>query len=143
MQIKEIMTRNPVVTRPDATLREAAQTMRELDSGALPIGEDDHLLGILTDRDIAVRAVAEGKDPSSTAVREVMSSEVVYCLEDEDEREAAAKMEQHQLRRLVVLDRDQRLVGIVSLGDLAVHTADDRIAGEVTEAVSEPAQTET
>jgi CBS domain-containing protein len=143
VQIREIMTRNPVVTRPDTTLREAAQTMRELDSGVLPIGEGDRLLGMLTDRDITVRAVAEGKDPSSTAVREVMSSEVVYCLEDEDEREAAAKMEQHQLRRLVVLDRDQRLVGIVSLGDLAVHTADDRIAGEVTEAVSEPAHSET
>jgi CBS-domain-containing membrane protein len=71
-----------------------------------------------------------------------MSSEVVACFEDEDERDAAAKMEQHQLRRLVVLDRDERLVGIVSLGDLAVHTVDDRIAGEVTEAVSEPAQPE-
>ena len=142
VQIREIMTRDPVVTRPDATLREAARTMRELDSGVLPIGEDDRLLGILTDRDITVRATAEGKDPNSTAVREVMSSEVVSCFEDEDERDAAAKMEQHQLRRLVVLDRNERLVGIVSLGDLAVHTADDRIAGEVTEAVSEPAQTE-
>jgi CBS domain-containing protein len=142
VQIKDIMTRDPVVARPDATLREAARTMRELDSGVLPIGEDDRLLGMLTDRDITVRATAEGKDPNSTAVREVMSSEVVSCFEDEDERDAAAKMEKHQLRRLVVLDRNERLVGIVSLGDLAVHTADDRIAGEVTEAVSEPAQTE-
>lgn len=134
------MTRNTVVCPPDATLREAARTMRELDSGLLPIGEEDRLLGVLTDRDITVRATAEGKDPNANAAREVMSSEVVYCLEDEDEREAAPKMEQHQLRRLLLLDRDQRLVGIVSLGDLAVHTADDRIAGEVTEAVSEPAQ---
>ena len=142
MQLRDIMTREPVVARPETTLREAAQTMRELDSGVLPIGEDDRLLGILTDRDITIRATAEGKDPNSTAVREVMSSEVVACFEDEDERDAAAKMEQHQLRRLVVLDRDERLVGIVSLGDLAVHTVDDRIAGEVTEAVSEPAQPE-
>jgi CBS domain-containing protein len=142
VQIKEIMTRDPVVAPPDTTLREAARTMRELDSGVLPIGEDDRLLGILTDRDITVRATAEGKDPNATPVREVMSSEVVSCFEDEDERDAAAKMEEHQLRRLVVLDRDERLVGIVSLGDLAVHTTDDRLSAEVTEAVSEPAQVE-
>jgi len=142
MQIKEIMTREPVVARPDATLREAAQMMRELDSGVLPIGEDDRLLGMLTDRDITIRATAEGKDPNATPVREVMSSEVVSCFEDDDERDAAAKMEEHQLRRLVVLDRNEGLVGIVSLGDLAVYTTDDRLAGEVTEAVSEPSQTE-
>jgi CBS domain-containing protein len=116
--------------------------MRELDSGVLPIGENDRLLGTLTDRDITVRATAEGKDPNSTAVHEVMSSKAVSCFEDEDERDAAAKMEKHQLRRLVVLGRNDHLVGIVSLGDLPVHTADDQIAGEVTEAVSEPAQTE-
>jgi CBS domain-containing protein len=142
MQIKDIMTRDPVVASPDATLRDAARTMRELDSGVLPIGEDDRLLGMLTDRDITVRATAEGKDPNATTVRDVMSSEVVSCFEDEDERAAAAKMEEHQLRRLVVLDRAERLVGIVSLGDLAIHTTDDRIAGEVAEAVSEPAEVE-
>ena len=142
MQIKEIMTRDPVVVRPDTTLREAAQTMRELDSGVLPIGEDERLVGMLTDRDITIRATAEGKDPNSTQVREVMSSDVVSCFEDEDEHDAAAKMEQHQLRRLVVVDRNERPVGIVSLGDLAVYTTDDRLAAEVTEAVSEPTQTE-
>ena len=142
MQIREIMTRDPVVTPPDTTLQEAAKVMRDLDSGVLPIGEDDRLLGILTDRDINVRATAEGKDPNSTPVREVMSSEVVACFEDEDEQEAAAKMQEHQLRRLVVLDRNERLVGIVSMGDLALYTTDDRLAGEVTEAVSEPTDTE-
>ena len=142
MQIKDIMTRDPVVAPPDATLRDAARTMRELDSGVLPVGENDRLLGMLTDRDITVRATAEGKDPNGTTVREVMSSAVVSCFEDEDERAAAAKMEEHQLRRLVVLDRAERLVGIVSLGDLAIHTTDDRIAGEVAEAVSEPAEVE-
>jgi len=142
MQIQEIMTRDPVVAPPDATLREAARKMRDLDSGVLPIGEGDRLVGMLTDRDITIRATAEGKDPTTTPVREVMSSEVVSCFEDEDEREAAAKMQQHQLRRLVVVDRNERPVGIVSLGDLAVYTSDDRLAGEVTEAVSEPAQPE-
>ena len=138
MQIREIMTRDPVVTPPETTLREAAKVMRDLDSGVLPIGEDDRLLGILTDRDITIRATAEGKDPNSTPVREVMSSEVVSCFEDDDEHDAAAKMAEHQLRRLVVLDRNEHLVGIVSMGDLAVYTTDDRLAGEVTEAVSEP-----
>jgi CBS domain-containing protein len=142
MQIKEIMTQDPVVAGPDTTLREAAQMMRDLDSGVLPVGEDDRLLGILTDRDITVRATAEGRDPNSTPVREVMSSEVVSCFVDDDVRGAAGKMEEHQLRRLVVLDRNERLVGIVSLGDLAVHTADDQVAGEVTEAVSEPPEGE-
>lgn len=142
MQIQEIMTRDLVVAPPDATLREAARMMRDLDSGVLPIGEGDRLVGMLTDRDITIRATAEGKDPNTTPVREVMSSKVVSCFEDEDEREAAAKMRQHQLRRLVVVDRNERPVGIVSLGDLAVYTSDDRLAGEVTEAVSEPAQPE-
>jgi CBS domain-containing protein len=142
MQIREIMTRDPVVTPPDTTLKEAAKVMRDLDSGVLPVGEDDRLLGILTDRDITIRATAEGKDPNSTPVREVMSSEVVACFEDEDEQEAAAKMQEHQLRRLVVLDRDERLVGIVSMGDLALYTTDDRLAAEVTEAVSEPTDAE-
>ena len=142
MQAKEFMTRNPVVVRPDASLREAAQRMRDLDSGVLPICDGDRLVGMLTDRDVTVRAIAEGKDPNATAVREVMSSDVVYCFEDEDETVAASKMEQHQLRRLAVLNRDKRLVGMLSLGDLAVHTTDDQITGAVTEAVSEPSSAE-
>jgi CBS domain-containing protein len=142
MQIREIMTRDPVVTPPDTTLREAAKVMRDLDSGVLPIGEEDRLLGMLTDRDITIRATAESKDPNSTPVREVMSSEIVACFEDDDEQDAAAKMQEHQLRRLVVLDRNERLVGIVSMGDLTLYTTDDRLAGEVTEAVSEPTDAE-
>jgi CBS domain-containing protein len=142
MQMREFMTRDPVVTRPDTTLREAAVAMRELDSGALPVCDGKRLVGMLTDRDITLRATAEGKDPNATPVGDVMSPDVVWCFEDEDEKAAAAKMEQHQLRRLAVLDRDKRLVGMVSLGDLAIHATDDRISGEVAEAVSEPARTE-
>jgi CBS domain-containing protein len=95
---------------------------------------------MLTDRDITIRATAAGKDPNQTRGEEVMTPDVVYCFEDDDTRDAARKMEEHQLRRLIVLNRDKRLVGILSLGDLAVHTADDRLAGEVAEAGSEPAQ---
>ena len=139
MQIREIMTREPVVIGPDMVLKEAAERMRDLDSGVLPVGQKDRVVGMLTDRDITIRATAAGKNPNQTRVEAVMTPDVVYCYEDEDARDAARKMEEHQLRRLIVLSRDKRLVGILSLGDLAVHTADDRLAGEVAEAVSEPA----
>jgi CBS domain-containing protein len=142
MQLKDIMTRDPVVLSPDVPLKEAAQKMREIDSGVMPVGEDDQLLGMLTDRDITVRATAEGKDPNNTPVREVMTPEVVYCFEDDDVRDAARKMEEHQVRRLIVLTRDKRLAGIVALGDIAVHAPSDQLAGEITEAVSEPADVE-
>ena len=142
MQIKEIMTREPVVIGPDMVLKDAAERMRDLDSGVMPVGQNDRLVGMLTDRDITTRATAAGKDPNQTRVEEVMTPDVVYCFEDDDAREAALKMEEHQLRRLIVLNRDKRLVGILSLGDLAVHTTDDRLAGEVAEAVSEPAEPE-
>ena len=140
MQLRDIMTRDSLVLSPETTLKEAAQRMRDLDSGVMPVGENDRLAGMLTDRDITVRATAEGKDPNSTPVREAMTPEVVYGFEDDDVREAAKKMEQHQIRRLIVLNRDERPVGIVSLGDLAVHAPDDRLPGGVTEAVSEPAE---
>jgi CBS domain-containing protein len=139
MQIKEIMTREPVVIGPDVVLKRAAERMRDLDSGVIPVGQNDRLVGMLTDRDITIRATAAGKDPNQTRVEEVMTPDVVYCFEDDDAVAAANIMEEHQLRRLIVLNRDKRLVGILSLGDLAVHTADDRLAGEVAEAVSEPA----
>jgi CBS domain-containing protein len=137
MQLREIMTSEPLVLNPEAVLREAAQRMRELDR-VMPIGEHDRLVGMLTDRDITVRATAEGKDPNTTRVRDVMTPDVAYCLDDEDIETADLKMVQHQIRRLIVLNRDKRLVGIASRGDLAGHAPSDRLPGEVTEAVSEP-----
>ena len=142
MRLKDIMNADPVVLSPETPLKEAARRMRDLDSGVMPVGERDRLVGMLTDHDITVRATAEGKDPNTTPVREAMTPDVVSCFEDDDIGLAARKMEEHQIRRLIVLDRDQRLVGIASLGDLAVHAPSDRLAGEVTEAVSEPAQPE-
>jgi CBS domain-containing protein len=138
MQLSDIMTSNPVVLGPDTMLRDAAQKMRDLDSGVMPVGENDRLVGMLTDRDITVRATADGKDPNTTPVRDVMTSDVVYCFADDDIEMAARTMEENQIRRVIVLDRDKRLVGIASLGDLAVHAPSDRLAGEVTEGVSEP-----
>jgi CBS domain-containing protein len=139
MFVKEIMTGNVTCIRPDTLLEEAARKMRDLNVGPLPIcGDDDRLAGIVTDRDITVRAVAEGKNPRTTRVREIMTPGVVYCFEDQDVTEAARLMEEKKIRRLVVLNRSKRLVGIVSLGDLAIDTHDQRLAGEALEAVSEP-----
>jgi CBS domain-containing protein len=121
MQLKEIMTPGVEDISPEATLREAAEKMRHLDIGPLPVCDGDRLVGLLTDRDITVRAVAEGRDPATTRVREVMTPEVVYGYDNQDSRDAARLMEQYQIRRLPVLNHAKRLVGMVSLGDLAVH----------------------
>ena len=136
MQVNEVMTRGVECVSPDATLQEAARKMKDLDVGPLPVCDKDRLAGILTDRDIVVRAVAEGRDPRSAHVRDVMTPDVVYCFEDQDVQEAARLMEEKQVRRLVVLDRAKRLVGIVSLGDLAVQTSDRDLAGKALEEVS-------
>jgi CBS domain-containing protein len=120
MEIKQVMTRDIQIASPDETVRQAALLMKTLDTGVLPVGENDHLVGVLTDRDIAVRAVAAGKGPD-TKVRDVMSHEVRYCFEDEDVAHVAENMAELQVRRLPVMNRDKRLVGIVSLGDLATE----------------------
>jgi CBS domain-containing protein len=140
MQVKDAMTRGAECVRPDTTVQEAARKMRDMDIGPLPVcGENDRLLGMLTDRDITVRSVADGRDPTRTPVRDVMTEGVSYCYEDEDLTEAARQMGEKQIRRLVVLNRDKQLVGIVSLGDMAVSTGGDRkVSGKTLEAVSEP-----
>jgi CBS domain-containing protein len=140
MKLMDVMTRNPEVIRPDATLAEAAAKMKELDVGPLPVCDGTRLLGMITDRDLTVRATAEGRDPNTTPVKDVMTADVVTCFEDQDVREAARIMQEQQIRRLVILDRDKHLVGIVSLGDLAVEIGNDRLAGETLEQISEPSQ---
>ena len=117
MQVKDVMTRGAECVRPEATLQEAAQKMKSLDVGPLPVCDNDRLAGMLTDRDIVVRAVAEGKDPRTAKVREAMTPEVVYCSEDDDVADVARLMNEKQVRRLPVLDCNRRLVGIVSLCD--------------------------
>ena len=117
MQVKELMTSSVRVARADQPISESARIMAETDLGALPVSDNDRLVGVITDRDIAVRAVAKGKSPD-TPVREVMSQEVLYCFEDEDADHVAKNMGDNQVRRLPVLNRDKRLVGIVALSDL-------------------------
>ena len=122
MKIGNCMTRDVQIASPNQTLRDAAITMAGLDAGVLPVGDNDRLVGMITDRDIAVRGVAEGKGPDAF-VRDVMSTEVKYCFEDEDVTDVLKNMGDLQVRRLPVLDRDKRLVGIVSIGDLATSGA--------------------
>jgi CBS domain-containing protein len=138
MELKNVMTRRVEVIHPDATLQEAAQEMKARDVGPLPVCDGDRLKGMLTDRDITVRATAEGRDPKTTRVCEVMTSEVVCAREEQSVQEAARLMEDQHIRRLLVLNCDKRLVGIVSLGDLALGTGDEQLAGEVLRRVSEP-----
>jgi len=122
---------------PDATIEEAAQEMRDGDFGLVPVAEDEELLGVITDRDIAIRAVAEGKDPS-TLVREIVSEEVVWASEDDSVEDAARIMSDHQICRLSVVDAEQHLVGIVSLGDFAVDSADIQPVVEALSDISRP-----
>jgi CBS domain-containing protein len=139
MQLREIMTHDVHAVPPDASLRRAAQEMQACDVGALPVCMGDKLVGIITDRDIATRGVAEGKDPSSCPVSEAMTPELIYCFSDEDVQRAVELMEFKQIRRLPVMDRNtMRLVGIVSLGDLATRRRDERLSGEVLQQVSQP-----
>ena len=119
MRVSEAMTRDVRVATPGQSIRDVAKIMAEIDAGALPVGENDRLIGMITDRDIAIRGVAQGKSPD-TPVRDVMSSEqVLYCYDDEDLDHVAKNMGDVQVRRLPVVNREKRLVGIVSLGDLA------------------------
>lgn len=133
MLVKDCMTKNVVLGNPNITLREAAQKMRDGDFGILPIAENDRLVGMLSDRDIAVRAVAEGKDPKQNLVRDFMSKDVFYCFEDQTDTDVMSNLGQKQIRRLPVLNRDKKLVGILSLGDLALKNAP---AIEIEEALS-------
>ena len=134
MKISECMSTDVEIASPDDSLRDVARTMREIDAGSMPVGENDRLVGMITDRDIAIRAVAEGKSPD-TKVREIMSDEVLYCFDDQDLDEVAKNMSQIKVRRLPVVDREKRLVGILSVGDLA-QAEDARTTGRTLASIS-------
>ncbi len=136
-QLKDVMSRNVQVISPEATLQEAAVRMREHGFGMLPVGENDRMIGAVTDRDIATRAVAEGKGVD-TLVREVMSEDVIWCYEDDTLETGADMMSRCQVRRLPVVNREKRLVGIVSLGDFAVAADDIQPTAEALVGISQP-----
>ena len=136
MRVQEAMSRDVQVANPGQSIRDVAKLMDEIDAGAMPVGENDRLVGMITDRDIAIRAIGQGKGPD-TPVRDVMSKDVKYCYEDEDLEHVAHNMSELQVRRLPVLNRDKRLVGIVSLGDIA-QREDAKTTGKTTAGVSKP-----
>lgn len=134
--IRDFMTSNPQSVEPSSTIADAARLMRDNDVGSLPVVEDGKLTGVVTDRDIAIRAVAEGKDPQGTKVGEVLSQDVVTIDPQQDLDEALRLMARHQVRRLPVVEEDGRLVGIVAQADVAEH-GDDRKTGQVVEEISQ------
>ena len=136
-ELKDLMSRDVKVISPDMTIGDAARKMRDGDFGMMPVGEDDRLIGTISDRDIAIRAVAEGKD-AGTPVREVMSEGVAWAYEDDSVEEAARIMSERQVRRLPVVDRSKRLVGIVALGDFAVESSEIRPAAQALSEISKP-----
>lgn len=138
MKIKDIMTRDVAVIGPKATLREAAQLMRDRDVGMLPVLDQLRVVGLLTDRDIVTRAIANGLDTKSVRVREIMTTEIIYSFETEDVSDAVHSMEMKQIRRVLIFNRSKKLVGILSIGDVAVDAGDQNLAGEVLRKVSEP-----
>jgi CBS domain-containing protein len=135
MKVRDAMHGKVEWAQPTETVQSLAKRMRELDIGSVPIGENDRLIGMVTDRDIALRAVADGRDPALLTAREVMSKGIVYCRDDEDLEDAVRIMEQKQIRRLPVVDEKKRMVGILSLGDIS-HSASRQLTGEVAAAVS-------
>ncbi len=135
MKVNEIMTRDVEIASPNETLEHAAKVMASLDAGVLPVGENDRLVGMITDRDIAVRGVARGKGPDAK-VADVMTRDVKYCFEDQDVDEVCRNMGEIQVRRLPVINRDKRLVGILSLGDVAFGGGDG--IGPTLEQISQP-----
>lgn len=139
MKLSDIMTRDVKVVRPDDSIRSAAEKMRDEDIGALPVCDGEKIVGMITDRDITVRVIARGEDPNRCKVSDAMTKDVVYCFEDDDTGLVAAKMGDKQVKRIVVIDRDKKLVGMVSLGDLAVKTGEREKKAEAVEKISQPA----
>ena len=136
MLIREIMTENVEFVSPDESVQKAAQKMRDFGVGPLPVCENQAVVGVLTDRDITIRAVAEGRNPELTKVRDVMSGELTCCFDDQEIDVAARLMKAQNIRRIVVMNRDKRLVGIVSLSDLAVEASSPARGGEILQGVA-------
>jgi len=137
MKVSEAMTKDVRMTRPDQKIRDAALLMAELDIGVLPVEENDRLVGMITDRDIVVRAVADGRGPD-TPIRDVMTREVLYCFDDQTVDEVSQNMADIRVRRLPVMNRQKRLVGILSLGDLALSDQAVDEAGEALGGICRP-----
>jgi CBS domain-containing protein len=139
MKVRSIMTKNVECIEPTLPIAKAAQKMRDLDIGFLPICESDRLLGTVTDRDITIRSVAQGRDPRLATVSEIMTQEAFSCYEDEDVERVGEAMQEKEVRRMLILDRQEKLVGVVSLGDIAKTTGESGLAGETLGEIAEAA----
>lgn len=137
MQVKQAMSKKPEFLPPTATIKEAAMKMQKLDCGFIPVGKDDKLIGTLTDRDIVLRAIAKGKNPESLTIQDVMSKHVEYCFETDDLKKAVNHMQDKQIHRLIVLNSNKRMTGILSLGDIARQSKDDALCAEAVEGILE------
>jgi len=137
MKLCDAMTRDVRIANPDETIRQAALAMAEIDAGVLPVGENDRLVGMITDRDIAVRAVAAGKSPD-TLIREVMTSDLCYCFDDQEIDDIAEDMYANKVRRLPVVNRQKRLVGILSLGDMALADGHAAATTDALQGICQP-----
>jgi CBS domain-containing protein len=138
MKLKEIMTQDVEVVHPDDTLQTAARKMRERDVGFLPVCDGERLVGALSDRDVTIKAIAEGMDPRSTRVKDVVHSRVIWCYDNQNVSDAVRKMKENQVRRLMVIQRDNKqLVGVVSLGDLATNGT-EKMSSSLLQSVSSP-----
>jgi CBS domain-containing protein len=137
LPLKDFINYRVETVQPTDSLQQAAEKMRALDVGSLPVCDGQHLVGVITDRDITIRATAKGQDPSQTKVQEVMTPDAVYCLESDDVQQAAKKMQEHQIRRIFIVDEDKDLVGVTSLGEISTVTGDRGLAGETLRRVSE------
>jgi CBS domain-containing protein len=135
--LKEMMSRDVQIISPDGTIQEAAKLMLAGNFGMLPVGENDRMIGSISDRDIVIRAVAEGKG-ANTKVRDIMSEGIFWAYENDSVADAAKLMADHQVRRVPIVNVDKRLVGIVALGDFAVERADIKVAGEALAEISQP-----
>lgn len=129
MKIKDIMSKDVLVVAPDTLLHEVARKMQQRDCGSILVAKGDRLLGVITDRDLALRCVAESHHPAETTAEKVMTKEILYCWDTDEPEDVALNMTKNKVRRLPVLDKDKRLVGIVSLGDLAVNSTDHVVCG--------------
>src|SRR5262249_29927746 len=139
MKIDEIMTRNVECVEPTLPIAKAAEKMRDMDIGFLPICENDKLTGAVTDRDITIRSVAQGRDPRLAPVSEIMTQDIFFCYDDEDVEHVAHYMQEKEVRRIVILNRQKRLVGVVSLGDIARTSGEQGLAGETLGQIAEAA----
>jgi len=138
MQVKEIMTRDVETVRRDTLLTDAAERMRTHDIGILPVWDGEQLQGIVNDRDIAVRAIVKNQQPELLRCQDVMTQNVVFCFEDQEVTEAGRIMQDHKIRRLPVINRQRHLVGIISIGDIALGTGDTKLVGVSVQEVSAP-----